>query len=76
MVREGGEGYVIIEVEAERFAVALRGVLLAFVGELLGDLAQIGVDQGVEALPPDGRKLAILVTYDGFDVGGCRVRSA
>ena len=44
MVREGGQRYIVVGVEAKFLSIALWGVLLAIEGEAFGELAEVLVD--------------------------------
>ena len=67
MVGEGGEVYVVIHVDGQRFGEALGGVLPAFIGEGFGTGSEIGVEDGVESAFPGGRKGS--VSLRGVDYG-------
>ena len=49
-MREAGQLYIVGHVQAQRSGKRLRRVLLALIGELLGQLAQVDVEQAVYQL--------------------------
>ena len=67
MVREGGQRYVVVRVEPDSLGVALRRVLLAIVGEALGELTQVAVDDPFVGGIPGRGELAVGLGDDGVE---------
>ena len=68
MVREGGDVHVVVRVDAQGVAIALRGVGDTVLHEGFGNLAQVGVQDPVEALGPHGSELAVRVLHHGLHI--------
>ena len=65
MVRIAGDVDIVVQVNAQRSHEALRRVLAAFVRELLGALAQIGVQYALKA------NLPLAADFLGITLGHC-----
>ena len=57
MVCVGGDAHIVVPVQSQAGGESLRSVALALVGELLGALAQISVEDALEAYFPLWRNL-------------------
>ena len=60
---------VVVEVELQTVEERLGGVLLALIGETLGALAQIGVEDALEAHLPLRCELGAFALGNGLDIG-------
>ena len=69
MVGVAGDANVVVPVKSERGCKALRCVALALVGELFGALAEVGVENTLQADLPLRRQLAGGALGDGSHVG-------
>ena len=72
LVREAGQGNVVICIDTEAFGKALGRVFLAFIGEGFGHLAEIDVEEAVGKLLVLLAVLFLLYGFggDGFHVSG------
>ena len=68
MVRVGSDRHVVVHVEAERACKGLRRVVLALIGEVLGALAEVGVEDALKAHLPLAGDLGSLVRGDTLHV--------
>ena len=68
MVRVAGDAHIVVPVEAEALGETLRGVFLSFVGELLGALAQVGVENALQTYGPLARHLLGRALADGSHI--------
>ena len=70
VMRIRGDTYVVVPVETEAGSKRLRRVLLALVGERLGALAKVGIENTLQTVLPSGRQLLAVALGYGIDIGG------